>query len=138
MVISGILTVANAYPTESQKVAVVTYNFFILSLFSLFYCLAVYKRNSPPTHKRLILFTSLAVLHPALFRIERIFDLNISLGLLLILLLIIVIYDIRALKKLHKSTIFGLITTITVFVTLTILIFSDGWNQLLNSLLNEI
>jgi len=136
VLISGAMTVIESYPRETQKVAVITYNFFILALFAIFYCLAIYKRNSPDSHKRLILFTLLSVIHPALFRIERIFNLPISFVLLLILILIIVFYDIRTLKKVHKTTLLSSLLTIVFFVTAIGLIFSSDWNQFLTAILN--
>jgi len=137
VVITGALTVANSYPREPQGVALVTYNFLIVSLFSIFYSIAVYKRKVPIVHKRLMLFTSLAVLHPALFRVNRIFDLNFPLDLLLllILILIIVIYDVRTIKKVHLSTLLGAISIIMVFVITITLISSDGWNEIIKSLM---
>lgn len=137
VVITGALTVANSYPREPQGVAVVTYNFFILSLFSIFYCIGIYMRKVPAIHKRLMLFTSLAVLHPALFRVNRIFDLNFPLGLLiyLILIIIIIVYDIRTIKKVHLSTLLGAISIIMIFVVITSLINSDEWNKMIKSLM---
>ena len=137
VVITGALTVANAYPREPQGVALVTYNFLVLSLFSIFYSIAVYKRKVPIVHKRLMLFTSLAVLHPALFRVNRVFDLNFPLDLLLLLILIvmIVIYDVRTIKKVHLSTLLGAISIIMVFVITITLVNSDGWNGIIKSLM---
>ncbi len=137
ILLTGGLTVIKAYPTEIQGVEVVTYNFLILSLFSVFYGFALYYRRRPAAHKRLMLFASLAVIHPALFRISRIFGVTVPIDLILLLLLVasIVVYDIRALRKLHPATLLGAIATIMTFVVIITLISIDGWREFVIALM---
>ena len=138
LVITGMLTVLNAYPRDSQGVALFTYNFLVLIVFSILYSAAILKRKSPKYHKRLIILATLSTLHPALFRVSRIFEVEggpLDLLIWVLLLIVIIVYDVRTLKKVHKSTIMGAISIISIIVTTLILINASAWNDLVKSIL---
>jgi hypothetical protein len=134
IIFTGILMTLNTYE-RSARVDIVTINIFLIINFIILYSLAFYRRKYSDKHKRLILFASLSMILPALGRITQAFSINdfISIPLLLVLMLAIVVYDLRTLKKVHKTTILGIVLII-VGIAFTIgLMDSKRWAQLLES-----
>jgi hypothetical protein len=134
IVISGILMTLDSY-ARSSRVDIVTVNLFITINFIILYSLALLRRRQADKHKRLILFAGIAMILPALGRIAQAADINefITILFLLIIMLIPVIYDVRTLRRIHKTTILG-IALIIVGIALTVnLIESSNWIQFLEA-----
>lgn len=138
IVISGILMTLDSY-ARSSRVDIVTVNIFITINFIILYTLALVKRSQSDKHKRFILFTSVSMILPALGRFTQATGINefISILILLILLVIPVIYDLRTLKRVHKTTILG-ISLIIIGIALTVsLMESSSWIQFLESTIGK-
>ncbi len=82
-----------------------------------------------------MLFASISVLQPALFRGNRIFDLNFPLDVLqhLPLMIMMIIYDIRTLEKVHLPNLVGTLAIIMGFAGSITLINTDSWNETIKS-----
>ena len=116
IVISGILMTLDSY-ARSSRVDIVTVNLFITINFIILYTLALIRRRQADRHKRLIMFAGIAMILPALGRIAQAADINefITILFLLIIMLIPVIYDVRTLRRIHKTTILGIALIIISF-----------------------
>lgn len=138
IVISGILMTLDSY-ARSSRVDIVTVNLFITINFIILYSLALLRRRQSDKHKRLILFTSISMILPALGRITQAIGINefISIAILVILVLVPSVYDYRTLKRVHKSTIFG-ICLIFIGIALTVNVMeSSSWIQFLESTIGK-
>jgi len=72
---------------------------------------------------------------PALGRITQAANINdfLAIPLWLILLLVPVVYDFRAVRKIHKATILGIALIIIGIVLTVVLIESPSWSRLLEA-----
>lgn len=136
IILSGLMISLDNYQRTTGP-AVMTFNLPILINFTILFGLAIYRRKHADQHKRLILFSSIAMMAPALGRITRVFDINefLSVPMWLILIVIVIFYDRRKLNRVHKSSWLGAGLIILGIVIAIILIDNPGWHQLLQSLL---
>ena len=138
IVISGIMMTLDSY-VRSSSVDIVTINLFITINFIILYTLAIYRRKHSDKHKRLILFASIAMMLPALGRITQAASINdfLSLPMWFILMLAPVLYDLKTLKRVHKTTFLG-ISLIIIGVVLAIsLMDSSSWVKFLESTIGK-
>lgn len=138
IVISGILMTLDSY-TRSGRVDIVTVNLFMTINFIVLYSLAIYKRRHAIEHKRLILFSGIAMMLPALGRITQAANINdfISIPMWLILLLIPLFYDLKKSKKIQKSSVLGIsLIIIGIVLTLSLMEYS-GWVKFLESTIGQ-
>jgi hypothetical protein len=138
IVISGIFMTLESY-ARSSRVDIVTVNLFIIINFIILYTLALARRRQSDKHKRLILFAGIAMILPALGRITLATGINefISIAILLFLVLIPAIYDLITLRRVHKTTILGIVLII-VGIALTVnLMESSSWIQFLQSAIGK-
>ncbi|MFT5166865.1 MAG: hypothetical protein ACI8P3_002097 [Saprospiraceae bacterium] len=138
IVASGIMMTLDSY-ARSSRVDIVTVNLFITINFIILYTLAIYRRRHSDKHKRLILFASIAMILPALGRITQAASINdfLSLPMWLILMLAPVLYDIKTLRRVHKTTLLGIgLIIIGMALTISLMDYSI-WVRFLESTIGK-
>jgi uncharacterized membrane protein YozB (DUF420 family) len=108
IVLSGIWVTLDHYERMADPVIVIL-NFFAMLNFFILYVAAYIKRNEAKSHKRLMIFASLAMILPALGRITQVLNIDpmTTVPAWLTLLIAVVIFDFRKMKKIHWSTLLG-------------------------------
>lgn len=107
----------------------VFFNLLNLSQFAALYAAAVVLVRRPATHKRLMLFASIAMMPPALVRIIQAIGLPevVTVALMLGLLVPVVRHDRTTLSRVHPSTWVGGGTVIAGILIGGPLAFQPGW-----------
>lgn len=136
MLISEVLMSISSYH-RSASVDIITINLFIMVNFVTLYSLALYYVKSSDKHKRLMLMASISMLIPAFGRATQAAGINDFLAILMLIIILIfpIVYDIKTLKKVHKSTILGCVLIILGVVFTVILIENATWQEIVDSLL---
>ena len=134
IIITGVMMSVESYQRSGDPTAF-TVNLPITINFIILYSLAIYRRKYSDRHKRLILFSSIAIIIPALGRIIQAADIDgfLSIPMWLVLLIFPIVYDLRTLKKVHRTTLFGTILIILGIALTVVLLGSPSWIQFLES-----
>jgi len=103
---------------------IVTANTINILLFLGFYTTAILKRRDTDSHKRLMVFATLAIMGPAAGRIPETFDANVFFAVPISFAFIFtpLVYDRFFRRKVHRATIIGtvlLISSIPILLTLS-------------------
>ncbi|MEO0422992.1 MAG: hypothetical protein AAF184_11685 [Pseudomonadota bacterium] len=116
---------------------IVTANSINVLMFLGFYLTAILSHRHTATHRRLMMFASLALIGPAAGRIPETLDANIFLALPISLVFIFtpLAYDGLVRKRIHRAT--GVGTLLLVLTTPAIVLLSESpeWIALLESML---
>ena len=108
-----------------------------LILFSSLYLAAIYWRRDAASHKRLMLFATLAMMGPAFGRIPEIFDSNPVLAVvpLLIFQIAPLVHDKRAHGRVHPASWVGFALMLAAVPLILGLSGSESWRAVLETLL---
>ena len=126
--------------TIAQFAALVWSNLGMVINFFVFLTLAILNRRRSEIHKRLMLLASISIVIPALARLGRIpifqvgetqivYETVAALAGLLVLLLALVLYDVRAQKRLHPVTMWGAPFVVAMPLGLALLLANTAIGQ---------
>ena len=132
IIISGTMISVDNYQRTGDP-SVLTVNLPILINFTILYSTAIYRRKYSDEHKRLILFSSIAMMAPALGRISRIVGVDefLSIPMWLVLLIVPFVYDKQRLNRIHKSTWLGAVLIVLGILFAIVTLGSSTWSQFL-------
>jgi hypothetical protein len=138
ILISGPMVTVSSFLRSADPMIVIA-NIVNLTSFVFYYSIAFWKRKNSTWHKRLMLFASLSMIVPALFRIFDTLgiDPNASAMFWFLLILSVVVYDVMKLKRVHLSTMIGVVITIIGTAIILNIGSSDSWLEFLNSFISK-
>lgn len=114
-------------------------NFFTIISFAILLTAAVISRGRPEIHKRLILLASIPMMPPALARISRWPYLGGEDGVfvpvaVVCLLAAVITHDVITLRRIHRATLAGISTFITVMTAMQFAVRSEAGQAFVRSL----
>jgi hypothetical protein len=118
---AGVVTIDETFPPEVVR-AVVWTDLASLLIFSTFVGAALYWRRRPDVHKRLMLLASMAILGPAVARIVSLLAAPQAAGgaiqilLLVGLPLTVLLHDLLAERRVHRTTIIGVVVSLVASI----------------------
>ncbi|GAB5563246.1 MAG: hypothetical protein Wins2KO_03090 [Winogradskyella sp.] len=116
VLVTGIMITVYGFK-HSESMLFFSGNSLMLIFFTIFYTLAILFRKQGDTHKRLILFASIAVYIPVAFRTAAILgDRKYASAVYLILILITAIWEIRTLRKISITTLLCTVSLIAMVI----------------------
>jgi len=118
MSILGVLTlfdfIRRAQPEEGPELILVG-DLETLTIFVALTSWALLVRRDAASHKRLMILGTMAIMGPALARLNL--GIAITLGIILVLPLLVLAYDLCVLKRVHRTTVVGNVLTAAVVFT---------------------